>query len=89
MWKAKGFKEIQEAIQEVEDHMEENYIRYCDYTNPLHGPTLYMMRVALCHLRLRILLLRLKSQPASDPIRYEVSLLASRALNYDVACHND
>ncbi|KAL7940985.1 fungal-specific transcription factor domain-containing protein [Trichoderma barbatum] len=39
-------------IDEVEDHLERKYLRYCDPSNPLHTFTSVMIRSAICKMRL-------------------------------------
>lgn len=89
MWNARGFRELQSAIQEIEDHFEENYIRYCDYMNPLHAVAMYHMRLVVCSLRLRLHLERAKSKSLSTADRKQISSLATTVLKYDITSHND
>lgn len=46
-----GKVEIQEALKEIEEHLEMKYLRYCDPSQPLHLMTMLMARSSMNHVR--------------------------------------
>ncbi|KAG7119132.1 Transcription factor vrtR1 like protein [Verticillium longisporum] len=73
------------AIKEAEKEVEERYIRYCDFVNPLHMLTISSARAGITAMRLRIRLQKVKNQNATPLERMDLFRLAQRILDTDAA----
>ena len=88
-WVAQDISAADQALKELEEHMETNYLRYCDFVNPLHCLTMAMCRGAMSVGKLRMRLPRAKNKDITDEERRELWTLANKVLDYDVASHSN
>lgn len=89
LWEAKETPAIFEALQELENTMEEEYIRYCDISNPVHCLTIAMARAAINSARLRIKLPKARADEASLEEKKELWTLARQVLLSSIAVHQN
>ncbi|KXT08923.1 hypothetical protein AC579_9363 [Pseudocercospora musae] len=85
LWEAKDLPLIHDALQELEDIMEEKYIRYCDISIPIHCLTLGLARGAINSARLRIRMGRAKIDGATPEERKDMYKLGLKVLDLDVS----
>lgn len=82
-------EEAEQAIQETEREVEDNYIRYCDIVNPLHFLSIAMARSGILAMRLRVYLSKMRNKTATDTDKSEALHLGLRILSTDNAvCAN-
>ncbi|WPB02089.1 uncharacterized protein RHO25_006723 [Cercospora beticola] len=79
--------EAQKMISRTEDEVEDLYLRYCEFANPLHLLTNLATRSALNAMRLRVRLPRLNERPDTDDSRRERLRLSCKILDTDAAAH--
>lgn len=85
LWEAAETPDMVEALEELENTMEEKYIRYCDISVPSHCLTLSMARGVLHAARLRIALPQATLPGTSPAKRNELCERAINTLNSDAA----
>lgn len=74
------YKEAKRLINEAENNVEEQYLRYCDVVDPLHFLTIALARSAISAMRLRI---GLQTAATSDTL--ELIQIAQKILDTDAA----
>ncbi|KAI5360319.1 hypothetical protein Slin14017_G098800 [Septoria linicola] len=88
---SKQFKDdeaVHRMIAKTEDEVEDMYLRYCEFANPLHLLTNLATRSALNAMRLRIRLPRLNDRPDTEEHRRERLQLSVKILDTDAAAHS-
>lgn len=86
VWEARDVSEIQEALRELENNMEEKYVRYCDISIPIQIMVIAMARGSINSARLRIRRPRgQNSEGISIPERKELYAMAEKVLGHDLA----
>ncbi|OIW32878.1 hypothetical protein CONLIGDRAFT_554653, partial [Coniochaeta ligniaria NRRL 30616] len=83
----KDYQEAEMAVRAAENEVEERYIRYCDIVNPLHFLTVGMARSGITYMRLRIRLLKIRNNTATDAERRDMLQLAQKILDTDTAAN--
>lgn len=89
LWEGRDLPAIHEALDQLESHMEETYIRYCDIADPVHCLTLAMARGAANSGRLRVRLPRASGENASPEERRDFLTLVNKVLDYDIAVNHN
>ncbi|CAK1364536.1 unnamed protein product [Cercospora beticola] len=89
LWEAEDQAAIQNALSDVERHMEEKYIRYCDFGIPVHCMAMAMCRGALQSGRLQVKLGMAKNHGSTPDERRSLYTLASKILDLDIAVHEN
>ncbi|PPJ60123.1 hypothetical protein CBER1_03135 [Cercospora berteroae] len=79
--------EVQKIILRTKDEVEDLFLRYCEFANPLHLLTNLATRSALNAMRLRVRLPRLNERPDTDDNRRERLQLSCKILDTDAAAH--
>ncbi|KAJ5909063.1 hypothetical protein N7495_001745 [Penicillium taxi] len=72
---------IERLINEVEDLIETNFLRYCDILNPLHFYTIGITRSATAAVRLRARMPLLMTQATTNVQKREICALAAKILD--------
>ncbi|KAF2171743.1 hypothetical protein M409DRAFT_63345 [Zasmidium cellare ATCC 36951] len=86
VWDARDIPEIQEALRDLENMLEEKYVRYCDISIPIQVLCIAMARGAINSARLRIRRPRGKtSEGISIEERKELYAMAEKVLGHDLA----
>nr|POF00997.1 transcription factor vrtr1 [Quercus suber] len=85
MHSTKDHRELEPLIKEAEVEVEDKYLRYCDFVNPLHVMTMCLARSAITAFRLRTRLLRVKADCATNAEKEEILRLSLRILDTDIA----
>jgi hypothetical protein len=83
-----GLEEAEAAVKRAENKLEEKYIRYCDVVNPLHFLAVGMARAGIAYMRLRIRLVKVKDNTATDLERKEMLQLAQRIIDTDTTANS-
>lgn len=83
--KFKDYHDLEPIIVEAEREVEEKYIRYCDIVNPLHFLAIGLARSAICAMRLRARLSKVRNNTVTDPERKEIFHLAQRIMDTNIA----
>nr|POE54373.1 transcription factor vrtr1 [Quercus suber] len=78
------YRDIEPLIRETEIEVEDSYLRYCDFVNPLHVMTMCLARSAITAFRLRTRLLRVKADRATDAEKDELLRLSFKILDTDI-----
>lgn len=90
IWESRDIPEIQEALRELENNMEEKYVRYCDISIPVQVLCIAMARGSINSARLRIRRPRGKNtEGISVPERKDLYAMADRVLGHDLAVHQN
>ncbi|CAK4033792.1 related to C6 transcription factor [Lecanosticta acicola] len=85
LWEGTDIPFINEAMQKMEETMENKYIRYCDISDPMHCLTLSMARGSLCVARLRVGVAATKGKPITSGERKELVELSYKVLDHAIA----
>ena len=86
-WPFKDVGTADMSITEIENEVEEGYIRYCDVVNPLHTLTICQARAAITAMRLRVRLPKIREKTATDAERKEIFELSQKIVDTDItAC---
>jgi hypothetical protein len=83
----KDYNEVEPVIREVENEVEEKYIRYCDIVNPLHFLTIISARSAITAMRLRVRLPKFRNQTITQAERRELFQLSQKIIDADTAAY--
>jgi len=83
----KDYNEVEPVIREVENEVEEKYIRYCDIVNPLHFLTTISARSAITAMRLRVRLPKVRNQTITEAERRELFQLSQKIIDTDMAAY--
>lgn len=89
VWESRDIPEIQEALRELENNMEEKYVRYCDISTPVQVLCIAMARGSINSARLRIRRPRGKMDGVSKEERKELYEMADKVLALDLAVHQN
>jgi hypothetical protein len=82
-----NYNEVEPVIREVENKIEEEYIRYCDMINPLHFMTTIFARSAITALRIRVRLPKVKNKTITKEERQELLRLSQKIIDADTAAY--
>lgn len=82
-------EDIERLIDDVEDRIETNFLRYCDILNPVHFLTFAMVRSATNAVRLRARMPLLTKQSTTDKQRRDICALAAKILDTNIALYNN
>jgi hypothetical protein len=83
----KDYNEVESVIREVENEVEEKYIRYCDIVNPLHFLVTISARSAITAMRLRVRLPKVRNQTITETERRELLQLSQKIIDSDTAAY--
>lgn len=81
------YNEVESVIKELENIVEENYIRYCDIVDPLHFLTIIWARSAIIAMRLRVRLPKVRNQTITKAERRELFQLSQKIIDADTAAY--
>lgn len=84
---SKDYIEIETVLREVENMIEEKYLRYADVINPLHFFTTIWARSAITAMRLRIRLPKGKNQALTKAERQELFHLSQKIIDTDISAY--
>ncbi|MCJ1338998.1 hypothetical protein MMC09_004287 [Bachmanniomyces sp. S44760] len=83
----KNYNEVEPVIMDVENEVEEKFIRYCDIVNPLHFLTTISARSAITAMRLRVRLPKVRNQTITELERRELLQLSQKIIDTDIAAY--
>ncbi|SMR50393.1 unnamed protein product [Zymoseptoria tritici ST99CH_3D1] len=89
LWDSPDTPAVHKSLQDLETTMEENYIRYCDITVPVHCLTLSMARGVLNFARYRVALEKVKAPDATPVTRAEFVATVTKILDIDLAAQKN
>ncbi|EME45203.1 hypothetical protein DOTSEDRAFT_71050 [Dothistroma septosporum NZE10] len=89
LWETKESPAVFESLQDLENTMEEKYIRYCDISNPVHCLTIAMARAAVNSARLRIKVPKARADEATLEEKKELWTLACQVLLSSITVHQN
>ncbi|KAL5357404.1 fungal-specific transcription factor domain-containing protein [Aspergillus floccosus] len=82
-------EDIERLIDDVEDRIETNFLRYCDIQNPVHFLTSGIVRSATNAVRLRARIPLLTKQCTTDKQRRDICALAAKILDSNNAIYRN
>jgi hypothetical protein len=82
--------EKDQHLRVIEEELETKYVRYCDFSNPLHNLTSVMCRGVVNSGRLRIRMPRAKAtKNLPEDEKKEIWSIVNKMLDLDIAVHNN
>ena len=82
-------QQLEEEIDKLQDRLETNYLRYCDFVIPSHCLAMAMARGTPCMARLRLRLPKARTQTLTLEERSELCTLALRILDYTITARTN